>query len=370
MSEPQATHPQPAVEPAPTDDRSVLVISQLWNETKIERHWEPLADVAGDVTMVCVDDHPGIDSIRFRTVPSPGHRLVGILAMFVVAFRECLRDDYDAVVSISLFPYGCYALALGTVFGLPSHLGIIGIDLDHHATAWYGRPVRWLFRRFTSVSVPGTVHQQRLVGMGVDPARASVLVNAIDTDRYRPSVRPADPAYDFVWVGRFYDAKDPLLFVRALAVLRERGHTFDAVMVGDGPLHPVVERECEALGLDSSVSLAGWCDDPLVYYAQGSVYTLTSARDALPLTLLEAMATGAPAVTPNVGSVSDPVTHGQTGYVVDERTPEAIADAMQTLAEDDRLRDRLGRNASAVREAYSYEVARENWQTIMSAMCN
>lgn len=349
-------------------EASVLVVANHGNTTKIARHWAPLGDVAGDVTMVCLDTDPDVDALDYRQVPAPGHRTIGILLLFFVALRECARGEYDAVASISLVPYGLYALVLGGLFDLPTHLGIIGSDLDRHAVSWYGAPVRAAFRRFNAISVPGETHADRLVEMGVPPSRVAVLANAIDVDRFTPTAGSATVEYDFAWVGRFGPEKDPLCFVRALAELRDRGLEFDAVMVGSGRLAGEVERARERHGLESSLSLAGWVDDPLSFYARSGTYVLTSRRDALPLTLLEAMATGLPVVVPDVGSVTDPVAHGETGYVVETVAPEALADALEVVLVDEELHARLARNAPRVRESYSYASAREDWRAILAVL--
>jgi len=349
------------------DDASVLVIADHGNATKIERHWGPLADIAGDVTMVCTNADPDVERITYRRVPTPGHRLVGIVGIFLIALAECLRGDYDAVASISLVPYGLYALAIGALCGRPVHLGIIGSDLDHHARQWYGPFVHAVFRRFDTVSVPGSAHADRLADLGVPCDRIHTLTNTIDVDRYRPDLKGA-PEYDIAWVGRFSAEKRPLAIVDALAQLRARGVEFEAVMVGSGPMGSAVEERRAANGLESRLELTGWVDDPAEYYSASKVYVLTSAREGIPLTLLEAMAVGTPAVVPHVGSVTDAVSHGENGLVVGEADPEAVADAIERLLEDNALRERLASNAPGVRDSFSYDAARDDWRAILTSL--
>lgn len=349
-------------------DLSVLVVTNHTNVEKIERHWAPLADVAGNVTMVCLNRDPEVDSITYRLAPDPGHRVVGITAMFFLSLWEGWRDDYDAVASISLFPYGLYALLIGTILGLPTHLGIIGSDLDRHAVSWYGPAVRAIFRRFAAISVPGTAHKERLEAMGVHPDRIVRLANAIDTSVLTPDRGRETVEFDLLWVGRLSPEKDPLLFVRGLGTLRDRGYDFDAVMAGDGELADAVRRERAALDLDTQLSLPGWVDEPREYYARSGIYVLTSRREGLPLTLLEAMAVGLPAVVPDVGSVKDPVSHLESGYVYEPATPEALADALETMLTNPGLRSRLAESAPRVRESFGYDDARNDWRQILAVM--
>ncbi|AXR78723.1 glycosyltransferase [Natrarchaeobaculum sulfurireducens] len=359
------------------DEKRVLVITGLAH--KNHRHYGPLADVAGKTTLVALEPRYDVDDARYVTVPEIGPRLLRVVLMLFVALYEGYRNEYDAVASISLFPYGWYALVLKAVYGYPAHLGIIGIDLDHHAEQFYGPVPRWAFRRFDVVSVPGTDHARRLAELGVPPDRIERLTNAIDVDTYRPleddaadgtedATGPVDADYDFVWVGRFGPEKDPVRFVEALDALEGTDREFRAVMVGDGQLRSEVEAELAARGLEDRVDLPGWVDEPLSYYRRADAFVLTSERDALPLVMLEAMATGLPAVVPAVGSISDVVDDGENGLLLTDRNPVRFAEALTRCLDDPAFRRRLGENAVVVRSQFSLECAGEDWQRILSTL--
>lgn len=317
--------------------------------------------------MVCIEGDRSVEGISFVEVPAPGHRLLGLPFLFLVGLFEALRGEYDAVVSISLVPYGLFALVAGRLTGTPVHLGIIGADIDSHARAWYGAVPRAAFRRFDSVSVPGSTHVDRLAEAGVDPGRVSVLTNAIDTSEFRPPEAP-DREFDFVWVGRFSAEKAPLRFVEALAELDGRGRRFSAVMLGDGDRMPAVRRAIDRYALGGRVALPGWVDDPYRYYCRARAFVLTSRRDALPLTLVETMATGLVPVVPPVGSVTDVAEHDHNAVVVADRDAGTLADGMERLLEDPKLCERLAANAPAVRRTHSYGAAREDWREILGVL--
>jgi len=363
----------PATETAAQSDTvaqnaSVLAIANHTNEKKIERHYEPLARVAAATTMVCFDGHDDSDGIDFRRVPEPGHRILGFPLLLLAACLEAHRGDYDAVVSMSLFPYGCISLVVGRLFGMPVHLGIIGIDLDGHATEWYGAVPRLLFRQFDSLSVPGPTHVRKLTRMGVAPANVSILRNAIDVDRFEPPSGDVERDIDLLWVGRFSDEKDPLRFVDALAELDANGVDFDAAMLGTGELGEDVAAALADYGLSASVATPGWVDDPRTYYRRARVFVLTSRRDALPFTLVESMATGVVPVVPRVGSCADTVTDDEDGIVVDDRQPATYASAMYRLLDDDDHRERLAANATGIRERFSLADASADWRQILRTL--
>lgn len=346
---------------------SILVVCDFsGNIDKTERHIQPLAD-AVETTMVCITANEAVDQISYKTVPSFGIRPVGLVLMFFLALVEAKRNDYDAVVSFCLIPHGCFGLAVGRLYGLPVHLGLIGMDLDVHAQSKYGKPVRWLIRQFDSVSVPGTVYKQQLEQLGVPPHKTTILANPIDTDRYRPEPDTSHE-YDFIWIGRFGPEKNPLLFVEALATLAENGETFKAVMAGDGPLRSTVQTALRENGLDEMVELPGWIDEPVQYYHRSQAFVLTSKRDALPLTLIEAMATGCIPVVSPLGNIPDVANHEHNAIVLPTMAPESLAAALQRLQTDNELCGRLATNAPEVRSRYSYEAATTDWKTILNVL--
>ncbi|ARS91811.1 glycosyl transferase family 1 [Natrarchaeobaculum aegyptiacum] len=366
-----------AADATPAADQRVLVVTGLGRKNR--RHFGPLAEIAGETTFVALEPRYDVDGARYVAVPDVGPRLVRLVVLFVLALYEGFRNDYDAVVSISLFPYGIYALVLKAVYGYPTHLGVIGIDLDHHVDQWYGPVVRWLFGRFDAVSVPGTDHAERLTHVGVSPDRIEILTNAIDVDVYRPPESGSgedddgsdvtDVEYDFVWVGRLSPEKDPLRFVAALEVLADgREGEFRALIVGDGPLRPAVVEALETAELTDRVDMAGWVDDPVICYRRADCFVLTSERDALPLALLEAMATGLAPVVPPVGSVPDVVTDGENGLLVADRDVESIADGMARYLDEPAFRRELGRNAAGVRPDVSFEQASVDWGRILATL--
>jgi glycosyltransferase involved in cell wall biosynthesis len=74
---------------------------------------------------------------------------------------------------------------------------------------------------------------------------------------------------------------------------------------------------------------------------------LPSLREGLNITVLEAGAMGLPTIGAPINGLKDIIQHGTTGYLVDDRSPQAWAKAIETLARDENLREQLGTNAMA-----------------------
>jgi len=345
---------------------AVLVVDNHQNEGKIENHIHPLANAVEDHKMVCFNPNESLDSIDYLTVPTFGIRLIGIALILPLGLYQAFRNDYDVVVAISLIPYGLHSLIIKYLTGTPAHLVIIGGDLDNHADAWYGGFVRSLFRRFDTLSTLGSVHQQQLAEYGIENNRLFILTNSVDVNKFHPGDTQTE--YDFIWIGRFSLEKDPLLFVDAIREYdRRTDDEVSAVMVGEGQLRSEVEAVIEEYQLSDTFTLTGWIENPAEYYRRSSVYVMTSRREAMGLTLIEALCTGLPGIVPKRGNIPDVVEHKKNGLMFDSRESKTICNHMLHLRQDEELYERLSTNALGIRKEHSFKSASQDWSRIIEA---
>jgi glycosyltransferase involved in cell wall biosynthesis len=168
--------------------------------------------------------------------------------------------------------------------------------------------------------------------------RAVVIRTGIDATAFAVA-RPGEGTPAIVAVGRLRAPKDPVSLVRALALLRG---PFRATLVGSGPDEDALEDELSRAGLTGSVLLAGERDDVPEILASSAIFVLSSRAEALPVSVLEAMAAGLPVVATRVGGVPEVVVDGETGLLVPPGDPPALAVALQRLLDEPELRARLG----------------------------
>ena len=190
------------------------------------------------------------------------------------------------------------------------------------------------------------------LGLGVSPERLSCEANGVDTTVFRPREGGASglraalglaketPLIGFV--GRLSPEKGPEVFVRACLLLQGRGVDAQAVMLGEGPMQAEVLRLREQLGLQPRLHLAGLREDMPAVYNELDVVVSSSHSEAMPLALMEAMASGLPVVATRVGGVPELVEHGQTGWLVAPGDFSDIAGRCATLVADPALRRRMG----------------------------
>jgi phosphatidylinositol alpha-1,6-mannosyltransferase len=154
-----------------------------------------------------------------------------------------------------------------------------------------------------------------------------------------------------VCISRLVPRKGQDVLVKALPLIRQRVPDAALLVVGDGPHRRSIERLVARLGLRDDVVLTGrvpWDRTP-AHFDAGDVFAMpTRTRlmglepEALGIVYLEAAATGLPVVAGDSGGAPDAVLHGENGYVVDGRSPEAVADRCVELLLDPALRRAFG----------------------------
>jgi glycosyltransferase involved in cell wall biosynthesis len=187
-------------------------------------------------------------------------------------------------------------------------------------------------------------------------APVQLIPHGVDLERFRPTPPPRSQVLTILAVGRLVAKKGfPVLLeaaARLLAPVRLR-------IVGDGAQRAELERRIAELRLTGRVELAGattHADLPAEYAAAHivvvpSITDATGDRDGLPNVVLEAMSCARPVVASDVGAVSSAVVDGRTGVLVPPGDAEALAGALEFLADQPDMRERLGREARARVEA-------------------
>jgi phosphatidylinositol alpha-1,6-mannosyltransferase len=154
-----------------------------------------------------------------------------------------------------------------------------------------------------------------------------------------------------VCVSRLVARKGQDMLIRALPAMQQRVPDAAVLIVGDGPARGDLEKLVDKLGLRRDVVFTGakaWADTP-DYFAAGDVFCMpTRTRKAgfevegLGIVYLEASACGLPVVAGDSGGAPDAVQDGVTGYVVNGRATDEIADRVATLLLDHELGREMG----------------------------
>jgi glycosyltransferase involved in cell wall biosynthesis len=178
------------------------------------------------------------------------------------------------------------------------------------------------------------------------PGRVELVYHGVDLARFRPGNAPprardgrnaADPVV-ILSVGRLVEKKGTEVLLEALARLSPSLH-WKFVHVGGGALRRRLERRARTLGISERVTWRGSLaqNEVLVEYRNADVFALASRiaadgdRDGLPNVLAEAQTQALACVATRVSAIPELVRDGQTGLLVGENDPEALARALEAL---------------------------------------
>ncbi len=204
----------------------------------------------------------------------------------------------------------------------------------------------WLSRFPGPVFAVSAALKHHMVAEGFSAARVGVIHNGIDPGcqpaaadrvRARQALGVGEDVFLVGSVARLDPVKDLKTLIAAFGHLRARSGQSALVIVGDGEERAALEASARDLGVAASVHIVGYRSDIRQLLPAFDVYVNCSVSEGISLTILEAMAAALPVVATRVGGTPEVVVDGETGLLVEPRSPEALAVAIDELA---RNRDR------------------------------
>ena len=250
---------------------------------------------------------------------------------------------------------------------------------DQFDTDGRNRKYRWLRRLHRPmvthyVALSRDLEQYLRDAIGVPQKRITQIYNGVDIDLFQPppagreAIGPySDPRYFVVGtVGRMQPVKDQITLVHAMIELWRSDESarrwLRLALVGDGPLRRDVEELIKQHNVSDYAWLAGPRDDVPRVMRGLDLFVLPSRAEGVSNTLLEAMASGLPAVATRVGGNSELMEEGRTGILVPPLEPLAMAAAIREYYLN---RDMARHHGASAREAatrrFGLEVMVDNY---------
>jgi glycosyltransferase involved in cell wall biosynthesis len=185
--------------------------------------------------------------------------------------------------------------------------------------------------------------------------RTIVIKNAVELQAARLDPATAPPL--MLSVGRLKAPKDFWTLVSAMASLPSGSCRLR--IAGDGPERAALSEEIHSLGLDGAVELLGDRNDIVDLLRESHLFVLSSRSEGMPMSVLEAMASGVPVVASAVGGIPELVVDEESGLLVEPGDPQPLAAAIARVISDAELRQRL---ATAGYERASRLFDTERWR--------
>ena len=290
------------------------------------------------------------------------------------AIKMMLRDQlkrkkFDIIHAHQLYPAGYWAVTslipFRDIIVTTAHAEDIQVEPEYN----YGkrlnkqidRKTRWVLkegRYFTAVS---SSLKDEMAALGTAQGSIRVIPNGVDLELFGgqdvfESVRP----YLFS-MGRLVFKKGYDLLIKAFAEIIQKHYDIDLIIAGRGPEEDNLKDLVGKRGLSERVKFVGFVDgEKKISFLKGSsFYVCPSRREGLPLSNVEALAAGKPVVAFDVDGNPDIIEHGENGLLAKPGDVEDLASKMQILLRDEKLRERMSKQALEMVKEYDWvEIAR------------
>lgn len=207
---------------------------------------------------------------------------------------------------------------------------------------------RLIVKKVDSIRVVSKRVKKSLLQRGVSEENISVLPifssvqSFLDVGRVK-QYRDEFPV-KLLYVGRLSAEKNIPLILKTLETVVKEGNDVTLTIVGDGPERTTLETLVGSLSIEKNVVFAGWQEDLPVWYDEADIFVFASNHEGWGMVLIEAMASGLPILTTDVGCVGEvviPVEHALVASINDDSQYLA---SMRRLVSDSMLREQLGRS--------------------------
>jgi len=282
-----------------------------------------------------------ITNSRYFHLPKIGMNIQAI-SMAICSYSAIKRIidegyDFDVIDAHYFYPDGVAAVLLAKMLGKPVVVTARGSDINVYRQYPVPRTlIKWASKRASAIITVCQALKNVLCEMSVSKDKVTVLRNGVDLDLFRPHENRFEIRKNLnlngkilLMVGRLVKLKGHDLVIQALTLLKDTS----LLIVGEGEEKESLEEKINKLGLENRVRLLGAVPhrDLPDYYSAADALILASSSEGWANVILESLSCGTPVVATNVGGTSEIVVSPESGILVNERTPDAIAQAVKEL---------------------------------------
>ena len=202
----------------------------------------------------------------------------------------------------------------------------------------------------------------------VPAQRVNHICNGVDDKKFKPTAQRDNSELVFGCVGRLEKVKNHQLLAHAFANLTELSGDQPKVklhLIGEGSCRDEVESIFNQHACTEQVWMPGSRDDIAELMPQFDVFVLPSLAEGISNTILEAMSCGVAVIATDVGGNAELVEEGQSGFLVDETSPEQMVKRMLEYVEVDGLSEQHGlKGRSLVEQKFSIQAMTKSYDTL------
>jgi glycosyltransferase involved in cell wall biosynthesis len=300
---------------------------------------------------------PGVRALALSDWHGPGgetaYKQFGVVA---AKLKRRLMEERPVAIHAHFGKSGAYALPLAHALHLPLVVTYYGGDATKtqntrkSALRIYNRRRARLWADAALILPCSDFIRRELEAQGCPPGKMVVHHNTADPDRFAPGAKQNI----LLFAGRWTEKKGIATLIAALARLGPKLRDWRVRLLGDGELKQPLVAQLRASGVEAE--LPGWipADEMPKHLAESAVVCVPSVRaqsgdaEGLPLICIEAMLSGCAIAATLHAGIPECVRDGETGYLVNERDDQALADRLSRMLDDPAMTRRMGEAGRAL----------------------
>jgi len=281
---------------------------------------------------------------RMRYVPLNLHRLIQLIK----------QEKFDIVHNV-LFTselFGTFAAKYGKVPVIINSIRSMGFLRYKNR-----RPIKKMLYNVSDITIANSnLLKNTLIAYNLaNEHKIKVIYNGVDTDKFSQrsiSTSLADgnrsfniPSRDIRVVGAVASltpVKNHICLLHAIPSILEEVPKTIFLIIGNGALKPMLEKESRDLQIRKNIFFTGNRDDTANLLAAMDLSVLCSVREGFANVILESMACGTPVIASNVGGNGEAVQHGVSGFLFESNAHLELADRVKKLLREEVLRQQMG----------------------------
>lgn len=316
---------------------------------------------------------------------SPLEKFMEVLNALTVmpsAYSHVLKNQSLDIIHAHFAIDGIYGLALAQSKNIPLVTTLHGFDvtvtnkelLASRSPAWINYLLRQEHLKKKGdkfICVSNFIANQALRN-GFPENKLIQHYIGIDVDLYQKRNTEQDCGV-ILHVARLVEKKGTSVLINAIKIVKHKLKEVKLVIIGDGPLLATLCAQVSALGLNENVVFTGSLEhgEVMAWMQKTSMLVLpsltakTGDAEGLGMVILEAAVTGVPVIGTKHGGISEAIIDEKTGYLVEERNEEQLAEKILYLLNNFELRNELGLQArSFVKEKFNLSVQTKKLENI------
>lgn len=290
---------------------------------------------------------------RFNCINIPLLRFFYQLVSSFILIKEHIKD-IELLQCMELLPNGLIGVLIKKFYGRPAIAWVRGGDFYIARKNFIKR----MLLSFVAKNLDCVLVQSEQIRKDVQKefkkARVEVIPNGIDLTKDRAM------GDKVLFVGRLVKRKGLKYLIEACRILHSKGFNFEMVIIGDGPERKKLEKMSRGLNIRFLGSIAP--ENIRKYMMRGKFVVLPALiGEGFSNVVMEAMSLGMPSIATNIAGLPDLVRDGKTGFLVKIKDSNALAEKIELLLTNEKLRKKMG--LACLKEIRQYE-----WNKIAKKM--